>query len=170
MLTKSSPHEKLFVPGTSRHREACVTLRLEMARDQAQLLEMGARIKELREAHGYTQQRVADHVGVTLRTYQFWQAGKSPPSRDSLEKLAELFCVTPTYITRGETPKLEMIDGDGEDADIKQQLEAMTGLVRELVDQVRLLRGELTVRDAEERQRTGPSEQPTPDLQGEQPR
>lgn len=75
-----------------------------MARDETELLEMGARIKELREAHGFKQQWIADQIGVTLRTYQFWQAGASPPEQENLEKLALLFGVTPKYILKGETP------------------------------------------------------------------
>lgn len=73
-------------------------------RDERELLEMGERIRELRVQHGYKQQWIADKVGVTLRTYQFWQAGKSPPEQENLEKLAKLFGVSPKYILRGETP------------------------------------------------------------------
>jgi transcriptional regulator with XRE-family HTH domain len=75
-----------------------------MARDEAQLLAMGLRIKELRLSRGYKQQWIADKIGVTLRTYQFWQQGKIPPTGENLERLAKLFGVTPTYILRGETP------------------------------------------------------------------
>lgn len=77
-----------------------------MARDETELLEMGARITELRAAHGFKQQWIADQIGVSLRAYQFWQAGASPPEQESLEKLAKLFGVTPKYILKGETPDL----------------------------------------------------------------
>lgn len=75
-----------------------------MAKDEAQLLAMGLRIKELRESRGYRQQWIADQVGVQLRTYQFWQQGKIPPSGQNLTNLAKLFGVTPKYILRGDTP------------------------------------------------------------------
>lgn len=104
MRTKSRPRETNFVPGTSRNRENVVTL-LRVARDRAQLLEMGARIAELRSASGLRQQAVADYCGVELRSYQFWQQGKHPPTGVALEKLAELFNVTPQYILRGTTPE-----------------------------------------------------------------
>jgi transcriptional regulator with XRE-family HTH domain len=75
-----------------------------MAKDEQQRREMGDRIRELRESRGYKQQYVADYVGVSLRQYQFWQAGDNEPSQDNLEKLAELFGVTPQFILRGDTP------------------------------------------------------------------
>lgn len=77
-----------------------------MARERLDLLEMGQRIARLRRDHGFSQQYIADYVGVRLRTYQFWQQGKSPPEQENLEKLAELFGVTPKYILKGETPEL----------------------------------------------------------------
>lgn len=102
MITKSRHREKTFVPGTSRNRETGVTLRLRMVRDETEMLEMGARIAELRKASGMKQQAIADHCDVELRTYQFWQQGKHPPSGDALQKLAELFKVTPKFILRGQ--------------------------------------------------------------------
>lgn len=71
--------------------------------DRAQLAAMGQRILSLRREHGHKQQFVAEHVGVVLRTYQFWQQGKSPPSQEHLEKLAELYGVEPRWILFGET-------------------------------------------------------------------
>ena len=82
-----------------------------MAKDEQQRREMGARIKELREARGLTQQHIADAVGVTLRQYQFWQAGDNIPGQAHLEKLAAIFDVTPTHILRGTTPRPFSEDG-----------------------------------------------------------
>lgn len=102
-----------------------------MARDQAQLLEMGERIRQLREAHGYKQQWIADQVGVTLRSYQFWQAGKSPPEQENLEKLAKLFGVKPKYILQGDTPDLA---SNGQDSTLTEILELLRRLDARLTD------------------------------------
>jgi transcriptional regulator with XRE-family HTH domain len=138
METKSRLHEKTFVPGTSRNRETGGTLIDLMAkRAEVELLEMGQRIAELRESHGYKQEWIADQVGVKLRTYQFWQQGKHPPTGDALEKLAELFGVTPRYILKGETP--DLFAGQNEVAQrldrIEAQLETLTTAVRLLAAQ-----------------------------------
>jgi transcriptional regulator with XRE-family HTH domain len=129
MEAKSTPRETSFAPGTSRNREDSVTLRLVVARDEVQLLEMGQRIAELRESNGYKQQWIADKVGVTLRTYQFWQAGKFPPEQENLEKLAKLFNVTPRFILKGETPA-PFVNG----ADRSEILELLRRLDQRLTD------------------------------------
>lgn len=161
METKSSHRETSFAPGTSRNREQPVTLRLIMARDEVKLLEMGERIRELRESHGYKQEWIADQVGVKLRTYQFWQQGKHPPEQDSLEKLAQLFGVTPRYILKGETPDLL---GGGQDViarlerieqrfSILERIEAQLTTLTEMVEQLALAEAEALLASEQAAQR-----------------
>jgi transcriptional regulator with XRE-family HTH domain len=103
--TKSTPREAGFVSATSRKERIAATFRLQVARDERQRREMGARIRELRESRGLKQQYVADYIGKTLRTYQMYQAGDIDPGQEALEKMAELFEVTPQFIMRGDTPE-----------------------------------------------------------------
>lgn len=120
-----------------------------MARDEAQLLAMGERIRELRESNGLKQQTVADHCEVTLRTYQFWQEGKHPPSQDALDKLAELFKVTPQYILRGATPTLSG------NHDIGERLGRIEAKIDQLVDNAaRQPDGQLTAQQLAEMDQT----------------
>lgn len=112
-----------------------------MARDETAMLEMGLRIKELRESKGFKQQWIADQVGVSLRMFQFWQAGASKPEGENLIKLSEILGVTPTFILRGETPELL--------SDRKDQLTAIQEQLAAQQEQLLLLRAELAVRDAE---------------------
>lgn len=44
-------------------------------------------VKKLRETYGLTQQELADRCGVTLRTVQNWERGRTIP--DSMMKLLE---------------------------------------------------------------------------------
>lgn len=99
-----------------------------MAREKTELLEMGERIRELRKLHGFKQQWIADQIGVQLRTYQFWQAGKSPPEQENLEKLAALFGVEPKYILNGETPELPM-SRDAQLTRIEEKVDQLCGLL-----------------------------------------
>lgn len=48
------------------------------------------RVRQVRQALGFTQTRFADELGVTLLTIHRWEAGKSAPHRISLRRLAEL--------------------------------------------------------------------------------
>ena len=48
------------------------------------------RVREARNALGFSQGRLADELGVTLLTVHRWEAGKASPHRASLRRLAEL--------------------------------------------------------------------------------
>lgn len=52
------------------------------------------RLRAIRIARGYTLQRTADAIGVTLRSYQRYEGGSSEPSFDILIDLADLFSVS----------------------------------------------------------------------------
>jgi transcriptional regulator with XRE-family HTH domain len=65
--------------------------------EEKRKLEIGARIKELREARRIPQPHVADHVGTTLRNYQRWEAGGGT-TYDNYERLAEVLGVSPDYL------------------------------------------------------------------------
>lgn len=52
------------------------------------------RLAALRKKHQYTQQQIADALGVTLRTYQRYEAGDFEPSLMTLITLADLYEVT----------------------------------------------------------------------------
>lgn len=68
---------------------------LEVARKKREDAErLGARIKELREARQWTQPIAAQRAGVSLRTWQGWEAGTSMPRYQNREKVAQLFGMT----------------------------------------------------------------------------
>ena len=56
------------------------------------------RIKELRQARGWTQADLARKLGVTRNGVNSWEQGLSMPSPASLVDLAELFSVTTDYL------------------------------------------------------------------------
>ena len=55
-----------------------------------------------RKAKGYTQQQVADMIGVSNRTLSSWEQGRSYPDIMALPALAEIFGVTVDEILSGE--------------------------------------------------------------------
>lgn len=60
------------------------------------------RLKNERNSHKYTQQFVADKLGITLRAYQQYEQGKYEPNIERLIKLADLFDTTIDALCRGE--------------------------------------------------------------------
>lgn len=63
----------------------------------------GDALRKLRIQHGYTQQEVADVIGVTKSTISKYEKGQRNLSGDHIEKLSELFGADRIYIFTGKT-------------------------------------------------------------------
>ena len=55
---------------------------------------MAKRLKELRKAHGYTQDYVAEFLGLVRQTYSHYETGKRSPNPEILFKLAGLYSIS----------------------------------------------------------------------------
>ena len=65
------------------------------------LIILSERLKQLRNEHQLTQQNVADHLGVKLRTYQYYESDKDKSHRPDLETLvflADFYNVSVDYL------------------------------------------------------------------------
>ena len=56
------------------------------------------RLKELRKEKKLTQQELADIIGVTKRTYIYWEKGERIPKSDKAQQLADYFGVSVAYL------------------------------------------------------------------------
>lgn len=68
---------------------------------------MKNRLKDLREDHDYTQQMVADKIGITQRKYSYVETGTQPLTAELLVSLAQLYQVSIDYLlcqTNVQTP------------------------------------------------------------------
>ncbi|HHP0467316.1 TPA: helix-turn-helix transcriptional regulator [Vibrio harveyi] len=54
-----------------------------------------SRLRKLKEANGYSPKFIATKLNVTHRTVNSWLSGDSQPKADQVQRLAELFDVTP---------------------------------------------------------------------------
>ena len=52
------------------------------------------KLKELRTAHGYTQDYVAAAIGVVRQTYSHYESGRRSPGPDTLYKLAGVYGIS----------------------------------------------------------------------------
>lgn len=68
---------------------------------------IGAFLATQRKAHGYTQEEVADKLGISNRTLSKWETDRSSPDILYLPALADLYGVTVDEILRGERAKRE---------------------------------------------------------------
>ena len=60
------------------------------------------RLKDLREDHDYTQQQVADAIGITQRKYSYIETGVQQLTAEVLVSLARFYAVSVDYLL-GET-------------------------------------------------------------------
>ncbi|HFH8941570.1 TPA: helix-turn-helix domain-containing protein [Streptococcus agalactiae] len=56
------------------------------------------RLKSLRQESGFTQQEVADKIGINRGSYSNWENGKREPTLENVVKLAKLFKTTTDFL------------------------------------------------------------------------
>ncbi len=86
------------------------------------------RIKELRQARGWTQADLARRLGVTRNGVNSWEQGLSMPSPASLVDLARMFSVSTDYLLGVE--RLDTVNVSGLD-------ERDVAILAELADRLR---------------------------------
>jgi len=56
------------------------------------------RLNETRKAQGFTAQKMADLLNVTIRTYRHYESGYSTPNIYTVTKIADILNVTTDYL------------------------------------------------------------------------
>lgn len=69
---------------------------------------IGSFLKELRKEKGFTQEQLAEKIGVAGRTVSRWETAANMPDLSILIQLAELYCVEVGEILDGERKDKEM--------------------------------------------------------------
>ena len=59
-----------------------------------ELYNLGKNLKDLRRQYNYTQQYVADQIGVKFSSYHAYEVGKTVPTLQNFIKLAKLYDVS----------------------------------------------------------------------------
>lgn len=65
-------------------------------------MEVGKKLKKIRLENGLSQQNLADKIFVSRSAVAKWENGLGLPSEESLERLAELFCVSKEFFASEE--------------------------------------------------------------------
>jgi transcriptional regulator with XRE-family HTH domain len=64
--------------------------------------EMAMKLRRIREIYGYSQEYVADRLGISQPAYWQKENGKRFPSEERLKQIAELYNLTVTDLKSGE--------------------------------------------------------------------
>ncbi|MDJ1088020.1 helix-turn-helix domain-containing protein [Macrococcoides caseolyticum] len=74
-------------------------------------------IIKLRNKQGWTQQQLAEKIGVSKQSVSNWETGEKLPRMGKIEEMANIFNVTVSYIVDGKS------DNEKENIDIVKNLE-----------------------------------------------
>lgn len=87
---------------------------------------IGQRIREAREASGFTQVELAEKVGVAFQSIQQWESGRTTPRTPKMRKLATVLNRTPMWLQFGVGSPTSEIFEDGlqliQSSDFKNQV------------------------------------------------
>ena len=83
------------------------------------------RIKEAREARGWTQERLAAEMNTTQQTVQRWESGQTDPKSGIVKEISRLLGITVSFIMN--------VDGESE------EYKTLAADERELLDYYRAL-------------------------------
>ena len=99
----------------------------------------GDTLRELRNSKGYTQQQVADMLGLKNKsTLGSWEVGKSEPDGYTFLKLLNLYEVEDIYVTFGEVSSRQS-NIDNTDSIIEKYNQLKDGyksLIKNIIDQL----------------------------------
>lgn len=64
-------------------------------------MDLAERLQELRKKAGYSQEQVADLLGISRQAISKWESGQGKPELDNIVKLTEIYNVSADYIISG---------------------------------------------------------------------
>lgn len=70
-------------------------------------MNFGEKLKGLREAKEFSQQQISDELGITKRSYAYYEANQRYPQQDMLVKIARLFGVSTDFLLTDEDAFLQ---------------------------------------------------------------
>ena len=64
-------------------------------------MDIAERLQELRKRAGYSQEQVAEMLGISRQAISKWESGQGNPEIDNVVKLTEIYNVSADYILLG---------------------------------------------------------------------
>lgn len=64
-------------------------------------MDIAERLQELRKKAGYSQEQVAEKLGISRQAISKWESGQGKPEIDNVVKLTEIYGVSADYILLG---------------------------------------------------------------------
>jgi transcriptional regulator with XRE-family HTH domain len=78
-------------------------------------VQIGARIRDARQDKGWTQERLAESVGVSRSAVAQWETGRAGQLTGHLSRIAEVLDVGIEHLTHGRTRRASSHAGSGDE-------------------------------------------------------
>ena len=96
-------------------------------------MSLGCKITELRRQKGWSQENLAEKLGVTRQSVSKWESGASVPDLDKIIGLSELFGVTTDYLIKCERAP-EAAPPEAEPAEDQHSRYVTVSMAREFIE------------------------------------
>ena len=74
---------------------------------------LGERLQDLRAKAGYSQEQLANLLGVSRQAISKWEGDQGKPELDNILKLAEIYRVSTDYVLRGAAVPTSVAEREG---------------------------------------------------------
>ena len=74
---------------------------IENKQTEVMNMDISERLQELRKKEGYSQEQVAEMLGLSRQAISKWESGQGKPEIDNIIKLTEIYHVSADYILLG---------------------------------------------------------------------
>lgn len=74
---------------------------IENMQTEVMNMDLSQRLQELRKKEGYSQEQVAEMLGLSRQAISKWESGQGKPEIDNIIKLTEIYHVSADYILSG---------------------------------------------------------------------
>lgn len=74
---------------------------MENRQTEVMNMDISERLQELRKKEGYSQEQVAEMLGLSRQAISKWESGQGKPEIDNIIKLTEIYHVSADYILLG---------------------------------------------------------------------
>lgn len=61
-------------------------------------MKIGSKLREMRKLSGFSQEKAAEKIGISIHTLYSWEHDNREPSFDMLDRIAETYNTTVSYI------------------------------------------------------------------------
>ena len=100
---------------------------------------MADKIIQLRKQFGWSQENLADTLGVSRQSVSKWESGNSIPDLNKILKMAEIFGVTTDYLLKDDIIAVETSGSDSDPHVVKLSMEDVNAYVETKVKAAKMI-------------------------------